>query len=106
MTTIGMITTFLGNNKKYLNGDGYIQFDKSVRNPDASAPYQWVDGLQLNKQSGDVRVWLSTENSEEVHHIPLKNIERDEKLLGDILKHLVETTTKLDIMGIFDKERE
>lgn len=105
MTTIGMITTFLGNNKKYLNRDGYIQFDKSVSNPDISAPYKWVDGLQL-KHSGEVYVWLSTENSEDIHHIPLKNIERNEILLGDILKHLTETITKLNIIGIFDKKGE
>lgn len=85
------IITFLRNNKKYLNYDGYIQFDKSVRNPDTSAPYQWIDGLQLDKYSGEVSVWLSTEKSEEIHSIPLKNIERNEKLLGDILNHLNET---------------
>lgn len=106
MAVINMITTFLGNNKKYLNRDGYIQFDKSVRNPDISAPYQWVDGLQLDKQSGEVQVWLSTENSEDIHHIPLKNLERNETLLGDILKHLIETITKLNIIGIFDKKGE
>jgi len=106
MTTIGMITTFLGNNKKYLNCDGYIQFDKSVRNPDASAPYQWVDGLQLSKQSGEVQVWLSTENSKDIHHIPLKNLERNETLLGDILKHLIETITKLKIVDVFDEKGE
>ena len=93
MAVINMITTFLGNNKKYLNYDGYIQFDKSVRNPDTSAPYQWIDGLQLNKHSGEVSVWLSTEKSENIHSIPLKNIERNEKLLGDILNHLNETIT-------------
>lgn len=91
MATIKMITTFLGDNKKYLNDDGYIQFDKSVKNPDISAPYQWIDGLQLDKYSGEVSVWLSTENSENIHSIPLKNIEKNEKLLGDILKHLIET---------------
>jgi hypothetical protein len=106
MTTIGMITTFLDNNKKYLNRDGYIQFDKSVRNPDTSAHWQWVDGLQLDKYSGEVSVWLSTEKSEDFRSIPLKNIERNEKLLGDILKHLVETITTLDIIGIFDKKVE
>lgn len=106
MALINMITTFLGNNKKYLNYDGYIQFDKSVRNPDVSAPYQWIDGLQLNKNSGEVRVWLSTEDSKDIYSIPLKNIERNEKLLGDILKHLTETITKLDIIGIFDKKGE
>ena len=91
MTTIKMIATFLGDNKKYLNDDGYIQFDKSVKNPDISAPYQWIDGLQLDKHSGEVTVWLSTEKSENIHSIPLKNIEKNEKLLGDILKHLIET---------------
>ena len=91
MAVINMITTFLGNNKKYLNYDGYIQFDKSVRNPDVSAPYQWIDGLQLDKYSGEVSVWLSTEKSEHIHSIPLKNIERNEKLLGDILNRLKET---------------
>ena len=91
MTTIKMIATFLGDNKKYLNDDGYIQFDKSVKNPDISAPYQWIDGLQLDKHSGEVSVWLSTEKSENIHSIPLKNIEKNEKLLGDILKHLIET---------------
>lgn len=101
MTTIEMITTFLGNNKKYLNYDGYIQFDKSVRNPDASAPYKWIDGLQLDKYSSEVSVWLSTEKSENIHSIPLKNLERNEKLLGDILKHLIETITALDVIGIF-----
>ena len=105
MAVINMITTFLGNNKKYLNRDGYIQFDKSVRNPDVSAPYQWVDGLQL-KHSGEVYVWLSTENSEDIQPIQLKNIERNETLLGDILKHLIETTTKLNIIGIFDEKGE
>ena len=104
MTTIKMIATFLGDNKKYLNDDGYIQFDKSVRNPDISAPYQWIDGLQLDKYSGEVSVWLPTEKSEEIHSIPLKNIERNEKLLGDILKHLIETITALDILGIFKKK--
>ena len=101
MTTMQMITTFLGNNKKYLNYDGYIQFDKSVRNPDISAPYQWIDGLQLDKYSSEVSVWLSTEKSENIHSIPLKNLERNEKLLGDILKHLIETITALDVIGIF-----
>lgn len=101
-----MITTFLGNNKKYLGGDGYIQFDKSVRNPDVSAPYQWIDGLQLDKYSGEVSVWLSTEKSENIHSIQLKNIERNEKLLGDILNHLIETITKLNIIGVFDKKGE
>ena len=100
MAVINMITTFLRNNKKYLNYDGYIQFDKSVRNPDVSAPYQWIDGLQLNKHSGEVSVWLSTENSEDIHSIPLKNIERNEELLGDILKHLIETITKFNIIGV------
>lgn len=33
------LTTFLGNNKKYLNCDGYIQFNKSVKNPDVCATY-------------------------------------------------------------------
>lgn len=100
MAVINMITTFLGNNKKYLNYDGYIQFDKSVRNPDTSAPYQWIDGLQLDKYSSEVSVWLSTENSEDIHSIPLKNIERNEELLGDILKHLIETITKFNIIGV------
>lgn len=100
MAVINMINTFLGNNKKYLNYDGYIQFDKSVRNPDVSAPYQWIDGLQLDKYSGEVSVWLSTENSEDIHSIPLKNIERNEELLGDILKHLIETITKFNIIGV------
>lgn len=100
MAVINMITTFLGNNKKYLNYDGYIQFDKSVRNPDVSAPYQWIDGLQLDKYSGEVYVWLSTEKSEHIHSIPLKNIERNEELLGDILKHLIETITKFNIIGV------
>lgn len=100
MAVINMITTFLGNNKKYLNYDGYIQFDKSVRNPDVSAPYQWIDGLQLDKYSGEVSVWLSTEKSEHIHSIPLKNIERNENLLGDILKHLIETITKFNIIGV------
>ena len=49
-------------------------------------------------------MWLSTEKSEEIHSIPLKNIERNEKLLGDILKHLIETITALDILGIFKKK--
>ena len=93
MTIIQMIIAFLRNNKKYLNYDGYIQFDKSVRNPDTSAPYQWIDGLQLDKYIGEVPVWLSTEKSENIHSIPLKNIERNEKLLGDILNHLNETIT-------------
>lgn len=106
MSTLKMITTFLGNNKKYLNNDGYIQFDKSVRNPDISAPYQWVDGLQLDKHSGEVSVWLSTEKSEDIHSIPLKNIEKNDKLLGDILEHLIETITSLDIIGIFGKKRK
>ena len=101
-----MITTFLGNNKKYLNCDGYIQFNKSVKNPDVSAPYQWIDGLQLNKYSGEVSVWLSTENSEDIHSIPLKNIERNEELLGDILKRLIETITNLKIIGVFDEKGE
>ena len=101
-----MITTFLGNNKKYLNYDGYIQFDKSVRNPDVSAPYQWIDGFQLNKHRGEVSVWLSTENSENIYSIPLKNIERNENLLGDILKHLSETITKLNIISIFNEKGE
>ena len=100
MAVINMITTFLGNNKKYLNYDGYIQFDKSVRNPDTSAPYQWIDGLQLDKYSGKVYVWLSTEKSENIHSIPLKNIERNEELLGDILKHLIETITEFKIIGV------
>ena len=106
MNTLEMITTFLDNNKKYLNRDGYVQFDKSVRNPDVSAPYQWVDGLQLNERSGEVSVWLSTENSEDIHSIPLKNIERNEILLGDILKHLTETIAKLEIISIFNKKGE
>jgi hypothetical protein len=106
MSTNEMITTFLGNNKKHLNHDGYIQFDKSVRNPDTSAPYQWIDGLQLDKHSGEVSVWLSSEKSENIHSILLKNIERNEKLLGDILKHLIETITALKIIGIFNKKGE
>ena len=106
MAVINMITTFLGNNKKYLNYDGYIQFNKSVKNTDVSAPYQWIDGLQLNKHSGEVSVWLSTENSEDIHSIPLKNIERNEELLGDILKHLIETITNLKIIGVFDEKGE
>ena len=106
MAVINMITTFLGNNKKYLNSDGYIQFDKSVRNPDISAHWQWIDGLQLDKYSGEVSVWLSTENSEDFHSIPLKNIERNENLLGDILKHLIETITNLKIIGVFDEKEE
>ena len=106
MAVINMITTFLENNKKYLNYDGYIQFDKSVRNPDVSAPYQWFDGLQLDKYSGEVSVWLSTEKSEHIHSIPLKNIERNENLLGDILKRLIETITNLKIIGVFDEKGE
>ena len=106
MTIIQMIIAFLRNNKKYLNYDGYIQFDKSVRNPDTSAPYQWIDGLQLDKYSGEVSVWLSTEKSEYIHSIPLKNIERNENLLGDILKHLIETITNLKIIGVFDEKGE
>ena len=95
------IITFLRNNKKYLNYDGYIQFDKSVRNPDTSAPYQWIDGLQLVKHSGEVYVWLSTENSEQIHSIPLENIERHETLLGEILQHLIETITPMEVKQIF-----
>lgn len=101
MNTISMITTFLRNNKKYLNYDGYIQFDKSVRNSDIPAPYQWIDGLKLDKYSGEVSVWLSTEKSEDIDYIPLKNIEKNEKLLGDILKHLIETMATLNIINIF-----
>ena len=106
MTIKEMIAIYLENSKKYLNSDGYIQFDKSVRNPDISAPYQWIDGLQLNKYSGEVSVWLSTEKSEDIRSIPLKNIRRNEKLLGDILKHLIETITALDILGNFNKKGE
>ena len=106
MAVINMITTFLGNNKKYLNCDGYIQFNKSVKNTDVSAPYQWIDGLQLNKHSGEVSVWLSTEKSEYIHSIPLKNIERNENLLGDILKRLIETITNLKIIGVFEEKGE
>lgn len=101
-----MIAIYLGNSKKYLNSDGYIQFDKSVRNPDISVPYQWIDGLQLDKYSGEVSVWLSTEKSENIRSIPLKNIGRNEKLLGDILIHLIKTITALDILGIFNKKEE
>ena len=101
MATAKMIATFLGNNKKYLNYDGYIQFDKSVRNPEIPAPYQWIDGLQLDKYSGKVSVWLSTEKSEDICSIPLKNIEKNEKLFDNILQHLIETITTLDIIGIF-----
>lgn len=104
MATIRAITTLLGNNKKYLNRDGYIQFDKSVRNPDVSAPYQWVDGLQLNERSGAVFAWLSTENSKDIRPVPLKNIERNEILLGDILKHLIETIAKLGIVSVFNEK--
>ena len=100
------IITFLRNNKKYLNYDGYIQFDKSVRNPDTSAPYQWIDGLQLDKYSGEVSVWLSTEKSENIHSIPLKNIERNEKLLGDILNHLNETITAQERKKTMNKNKK
>ena len=101
METKTMIVNFLKNNKKFLNNDGYIQFDKSVRNHDVSAPYQWIDGLQLVKHSGEVSVWLSTENSENIYSIPLENIERHETLLGEILQHLIETITPMDVKQIF-----
>ena len=100
-TTKTMIINFLKNNKKYLNQDGYIQFDKSVRNSDTSAPYQWVDGLQLDTKTDKVSVWLSTYESEKIHSIPLENIERNKTLLGDILKHLIETIIPMNIKGIF-----
>ena len=106
MTIKEMITIYLGNSKNYLNSDGYIQFDKSVRNPDISAPYQWIDGLQLDKYSSEVTVWLSTEKSKDIHSVPLKNIGRNEKLLGDILIRLIKTITALDILGIFNKKGE
>lgn len=96
-----MIVNFLKNNKKYLNDDGYIQFDKSVSNPDITAPYHWIDGLQLDKYTGKVWVWLSTYESEQIHSIPLKNIEQHETLLGEILQHLIETITPIEIKQIF-----
>lgn len=106
MKTLKKIATLLRNSKNYLNYDGYIQFDKSIRNPDASRAFQWVDGLQLDKYSGEVSVWLSTENSEKIYSIPLKNIERHEPLLGNILKHLTETIKELSIIDAFDKKEE
>jgi len=91
-----MIINFLRNNKKFLNYDGYIQFDKSVRTSDIPEPYKWVDGLQLDKYSGGVWVWLSTEQSEMIYSIPLENIKEKNTLLGDILKHLIDTIAVLD----------
>ena len=44
------ITELLINNPKALNRDKYIQLNKSVRNTDIIAPYQWIDGLQLDKK--------------------------------------------------------
>lgn len=94
--TFEILINFLKNNKKFLNSDGYIQFEKSVRTTDIPEPYVWIDGLQLDKQRGGVWVWLSTEQSEMIRSIPLENIKEKNTLLGDILKHLIETIAVLD----------
>ena len=91
-----MLINFLKNNKKFLGSDGYIQFEKSVRNIDIPKPYVWIDGLQIDKQRGGIWVWLSTEQSEIINSIPLENIKENNTLLGDILKHLIDTIAVLD----------
>lgn len=91
-----MLINFLKNNKKFLGSDGYIQFEKSVRNIDIPKPYVWIDGLQLDKHSGEVWVWISSELSEMIYSIPLENIKEKNTLLGDILKHLIDTIAVLD----------
>lgn len=85
------ITELLTNNLNALNRDKYIQLDKSVRNTDVSAPYAWIDGLQLDKETNKVTVWLSTEKSELIHPIAIERIERNEGLLKSIKEELEHT---------------
>lgn len=88
---INKITETLKANKQLLNSDLYIQFEKSVRNTDITAPYQWIDGLQLNEKTNKVTLWLSTENSELIHPIAIERIERNEELLKSINEALTVT---------------
>lgn len=88
------ITELLINNQKALNRDKYIQLNKSVRNTDIIAPYQWIDGLQLNKKTNKVTLWLSTENSELIQPIAIESIDRMTELLN-LIKEELERTISL-----------
>ena len=85
------ITELLINNPNALNRDKYIQLDKSVHNTDISAPYQWIDGLQLNEKTNKVTLWLSTENSESIKPIAIECIDRMTELLNLIKEELERT---------------
>lgn len=88
------ITELLINNPNALNRDKYIQLNKSVHNTDISAPYQWIDGLQLNEETNKVTLWLSTENSESITPIAIECIDRMTELLN-LIKEELERTISL-----------
>ena len=69
------ITELLKASKPLLNKDLYIQFDKSVCNTSPASPLYWIDGLQLNKKTNKVTVWLSSFESEIIDPIALERIE-------------------------------
>ena len=100
MTSIKeMIENTLKNNKKFLNHDDkYIQLDQSVINH-TEKPYKYIDGLQLIKND-KVRVWVSTENSEEIFYLRLEDV--NSELLLDLLQRLLETIITLKVEKIME----
>lgn len=82
------IKSLLADNKGLLNSDGYIQFDKSVKNESKATPLYWIDGLQLH-EDGSVTVWLSSYQSEIIDPIALERIEDMAAAIKDELEHTI-----------------
>ena len=82
------IKSLLADNKGLLNSDGYIQFDKSVKNKSKATPLYWIDGLQLHEDGG-VTVWLSSYQSEIIDPIALERIEDMAAAIKDELEHTI-----------------
>lgn len=92
----------LRENKKYLGDDGYIQLEKSPRIKVGLGEYGrkvfakklgqeevWADGLQLIEE--ELRVWVSTDNSEKIDFVYALVIE--EEYLAAIYKEVAHTIT-------------
>jgi len=88
------IKSLLADNKGLLNSDGYIQFDKSVKNESKATPLYWIDGLQLHEDGG-VTAWLSSYQSEIIDPIALERIEDMAAAIKDELEHTIRCTKEV-----------
>lgn len=89
------IKSLLADNKGLLNSDGYIQFDKSVKNESKATPLYWIDGLQLHEDGG-VTVWLSSYQSEIIDPIALERIEDMAAAIKDELEHTIKCLREIE----------